>query len=177
MTKLVCVILGLGAFTQLACQKSPPVHGRPAPATNDQNASRSRGLVGVWRISRFCTVDSVGRRYDVFGKDPDGHFIFDASGLLSLQIHRTPAGAPAPPDILSDSLFTSDERRMFRDGYLGMFGPYTISSDSTFYYHVDGGSLPTYTGTVQRRTYRILGPKRDTLTMGASGCRILIRAG
>ena len=176
MTRRLYAMIGLGAFTLLACQNGLAGRGRAAPVTNIP-AARSRSLVGVWRISRFCTTDSSGRRYDVFGTHPGGQFIFDASGLLSLQIHRTPAGAPAPPDILRDTLFTPDERRMFRDGYLGMFGPYTITSDSTFSYHVDGGSLPTFTGTEQKRTYRILGPERDTLTMGRSGCRILIRAG
>lgn len=170
-------MLGVGAFSMLACQKSLTGRAAPEPAPSSPIAPRSRNLVGVWRIAQFCTTNSVGRRYDIFGSHPGGHFIFDASGFVSIQIHRTPAGAPAPPEALIDSLFTSDERRMFRDGYLGMFGPYTIASDSTFSYHVDGGSLPTYTGTVQKRTYRILGPERDTLTMGTSGCRILLRAG
>jgi hypothetical protein len=170
-------MIGVGAFSLLACQKSPTIRAAPEPAPSSPIASRSRNLVGIWRIAQFCTLNSAGRRYEIFGSQPSGHFIFDASGLVSIQIHRTPAGAPPPPEAVADSLFTPDERRMFQDGYLGMFGPYTITSDSTFSYHVDGGSLPTYTGTVQTRTYRIVGPERDTLTMGASGCRILLRAG
>ena len=170
-------MLGMTSFILVACQRSLPIRSSPIVSANQPTAQHSRDLVGAWRIVRFCTTDSAGRRFDVFGERPSGYFIFDSSGLLSLHIFRTPAGAPAPPEALSDPLFSSDDHRMFRDGYLGMFGPYTITSDSTFYYHVDGGSFPTYTGTQQRRTYRVSGQKRDTLTMGSSGCRLLVRAG
>ena len=177
MTGRMYAVIGLGALFLLACRNSLTGRAAVEPALGSPLASRSRNLVGVWRIAQFCTPNSVGRRYEIFGRHPAGQFIFDASGLVSIQIHRAPSGTPAPPEALIDSLFTTDERRMFRDGYLGMFGPYTILSDSAFFYHVDGGSLPTYTGTVQNRTYRIVGAERDTLTMGSSGCRILIRAG
>lgn len=175
MTRRMYAMVGLGAFSLVACHKSLTGRVAPEPAPSSTIASGSGSLVGVWRIAQFCTPNIVGQRYEIFGSHPGGQFIFDASGLVSIQIHRTPAGAPAPPEALIDSLFTSDEHRMFRDGYLGIFGPYTITSDSTFSYHVDGGSLPTYAGTVQKRTYRIVGPARDTLMMGASGCRILLR--
>ena len=176
MTRCTYAMMGLGLFSLVACQTSLANRAAQELALSSPGARGARNLVGVWRLAQFCTPNAVGRRYEIFGSHPGGHFIFAASGLVSIQIHRTPAGAPAPPEALTDSLFTADERRMFRDGYLGMFGPYTITSDSTFSYHVDGGSLPTYTGTVQTRTYRIRGPERDTMTMGTSGCRILVRA-
>jgi len=170
-------IFCIAAFVLLGCQRSLLRSAGSVVPVNHGTLQNSSGLVGSWRILRFCTADSAGRRFEVFGERPAGHFIFDPSGFLSIQIFRTPAGAPAPTEALTDPLFSADERRMFRDGYLGMFGPYTITSDSTFFYHVDGGSLPTYTGTQQKRTYQIVGQQRDTLTMGSTGCRILVRVG
>ena len=176
MRKGMVGMLGIVTFILVACQNSLPSRSSAAVRPSYRTTQELADLVGAWRILRFCTADSAGRRFHVFGERPAGYFIFDATGFVSIQISRTPAGAPAPTEALTDSLFSADERRMFRDGYLGMFGPYTITSDSTFVYHVDGGSLPTYTGTQQKRTFRIVGQERDTLTMGSTGCRILVRA-
>jgi len=62
------------------------------------------------------------------------------------------------------------------DSYLGYYGTYTITSDSTVVHDVVGGTIPSYTGTDQARVYRIRG---DTLTIGGNRvtwpCRVLLR--
>jgi hypothetical protein len=50
-----------------------------------------------------------------------------------------------------------------------------VTSDSTVIHHVTGGTIPSYTGTDQRRNYRFRG---DTLSISADepfSCRKLVR--
>ncbi len=126
-------------------------------------------LVGTWRVVRFCDQDSAGVVSEPLGPAPLGYFVYAPTGQLSIQAMRTPpagplAGGPVRLDSLSD----------LRPYYFGYFGTYTITSDSTVVHHVEGGTLPNYIGTDQRRGYRIRG---DTLSIGDPPfpCRVLIR--
>lgn len=134
------------------------------------SAQRQSGpLVGTWRVVRFCDQDSAGVVSEPLGPAPAGYFVYAPTGQLSIQAMRTPpagplAGGPVRLDSLSD----------LRPYYFGYFGTYTITSDSTVVHHVEGGTLPNYIGTDQRRGYRIRG---DTLSIGDPPfpCRVLIR--
>ena len=138
-----------------------------APVLSAQN--RTGQLVGTWRVVRFCDQDSTGATTEPLGPNPAGYFVYTSTGQLSIQVMRTPpagpfAGGPVRLDSLND----------LRPYYFGYFGTYTILSDSTVVHHVEGGTLPAYIGTDQRRGYHIRG---DTLSIGAPpyACRVLIR--
>ena len=134
------------------------------------SAQRQSGpLVGTWRVVRFCDQDSTGATPSRWAPAPVGYFVYAPTGQLSIQVMRTPpagplAGGPVRLDSLND----------LRPYYFGYFGTYTILSDSTVVHHVEGGTLPNYIGTDQRRGYRIRG---DTLSIGDPPypCRVLIR--
>ena len=132
-------------------------------------------LVGVWEVRKFCADDSTGRLYEPYGPNPTGLFVYTPSGHLSLHIMRTPAVRPFAG---GDHNPTEAERRALLASYMGYFGSYTITSDSTVIHHVQGGTLPSYIGTDQPRVYRIRG---DSLTIGGSQltwpCRVLLRVG
>ena len=120
-------------------------------------------------LSAFCDQDSTGAISEPLGPTPVGYFVYAPTGQLSIQVMRTPpagplAGGPVRFDSLND----------LRPYYFGYFGTYTILSDSTVVHHVEGGTLPNYIGTDQRRGYRIRG---DTLSIGDPPypCRVLIR--
>lgn len=154
----------------------------PAPTVglaSRASAGQELGLVGVWRLSSFCSVGTAGRQFEPFGHEPAGYYIYTPSGHVSIQILRMPPGASAPPELLTDTAFTADELRMFREGYLGYYGTYTITSDSTVTHHITGGNLPSFIGTEQQRVFRISGARRDSLALGlvSVGCRVLLRVG
>lgn len=145
--------------------------------TQGPEAAQSNRLVGVWRVQRFCDIDSTGSVTQPLGEHPTGLFVYTPSGYLSLHIMRTP---PVPPFAGGDDAPTDAERRALLDGYLGYFGTYTITSDSTVVHHVSGGTIPSYIGTDQLRYYRIRPGTPDTLSIGGYPvpmCRILVRAG
>ncbi|MFN8583314.1 MAG: lipocalin-like domain-containing protein [Gemmatimonadaceae bacterium] len=136
--------------------------------------TRRSALVGTWRVVRFCDDDEHGKLYDPYGAHPSGYFIYTATGEVSIQIMRAPS---VPAFKAGDFSPTGAESRALLDSYMGYYGTYTVSSDSTVVHHVIGGTLPSYNGTDQQRVFRIRG---DTLVLGGSratwACRVLIRA-
>lgn len=134
-----------------------------------------RGIVGVWRVERFCNVDSAsGRESEPFGPRPVGYFVYAPTGQLSIQVMRTP---PVPRFASGDTMPTDAERRAMQESYFGYFGTYTVVSDSIVIHHVTGGTLPSYVGTDQPRRYHIRGANGDTLAIGGVSmrCRVLVR--
>jgi hypothetical protein len=137
------------------------------PADAQKPATR---LVGTWRLVEFCNVNSPGDTTYSLGRQPVGFFIYDAAGNVSIQAMRAaPGGA-----------FTKDSMPLrgmaeVRTQYFGYFGTYTVTSESTVVHHVRGGTIPAYTGTDQRRNFRLRG---DTLSISEHepwGCRKLVR--
>lgn len=134
----------------------------------------SLGLVGVWRVVRFCEVDSSGRETQPLGPRPTGYFIYAPSGQLSIQAMRT----PPIPHFVTDTAPTNSELQTLFHGYFGYFGTYTVTSDTTVVHHVLGGDIPKYIGTDQPRPYWIWGAHRDSLSIGSRrgrACRLLVR--
>jgi len=137
--------------------------------------AKGPSLVGVWKVVRFCERDSTGRLYEPYGPNPIGYFVYAPTGQLTIQMMRTP---PVQPFADGDDRPTDAERQALFDAYFGYFGTYTITSDSTVVHHVQGGTLPGYIGTDQRRLYQIRG---DTMTIDDSRvtwpCRVFLRVG
>jgi hypothetical protein len=142
-----------------------------AAAAADAEAQGGRAsLVGTWRVVRFCSRDPAGTFVEPLGPSPSGYFMYSATGQLSIQAMRTPPIGP-----LADSSARVGSLAELNQFYFGYYGTYTILSDTTVVHHVQGGTLPDYIGTDQRRTYHIHG---DTLSIGGAPpfpCRVLIR--
>lgn len=159
--------------------KRPP-STLPSPTAGRQAAAIQPSVVGVWRLVRWCDVDSTGRENYRLGEHPVGYFVYLPTGQLSLHAMRTP---PVPPFAAGDFSPTGPEGQALIASYFGYFGTYTITSDSTVVHHVVGGSIPSYVGTDQHRHYRIqrgTAGQPDTLSIGdypAPRCRKLVRVG
>lgn len=140
------------------------------PLSSAHGQQAARRLLGTWRLVEFCNVDRPGDTTYALGRVPIGYFIYDGAGNVSVQMMRAvPAAA-----------FTKDSvplRGMaeVRDSYVGYFGTYTVTSESTVVHHVRGGTIPSFIGTDQRRNFRFRG---DTLSISEHetwGCRKLVR--
>ena len=163
------------------CAGSAVHSGRePTPAAGERGGrtaaptSTTHRLTGVWRVRRFCDIDSLGHQSFPLGPDPLGDIIYTPTGELSIQLMRNPSPSPAAVDTASGA------RVGLLDGYFGYFGTYTVTSDSTVTHHVLGGTIPNYAGTEQRRRFRIWGADGDSLSIGGErnrACRLLVRVG
>jgi lipocalin-like protein len=171
---LAALALGTAGLLLFAGESRHVSGAETAAATPSRGVVPPPGLVGIWRVVRFCDVDQGGRETEPFGPRPTGYFIYAPSGELSIQVMRT----PAPPRFAQDTAPTGEELRTLHESYFGYFGTFTITSDSTVVHHVIGGTLPEYNGTEQPRSYLIWGAHRDSLSIGsvrARACRLLVR--
>lgn len=179
-TPRVLSVLSLVSIVACATARNS---GSRTPTNNSNvgvSAAGGRALVGVWRLVQWCNVDSAGKETNPYGANPGGLLVYTPTGQLSVHVVRTPA---VPLFVAGDTAPTDAERRALLDGYVGYFGTYTITSDSTVVHHVIGGTFPSFVGTDQRRLYRIRAGGSnapDTLSIGGyrvTQCRKFIRVG
>jgi hypothetical protein len=168
--------VGITLFA-LACaapSRSPSLAGR---GTTNGTAEAAE-LVGTWRLVEFWDRDSVGtpKRY-AYGEHPTGYFVYDPTGHVSIQIQQGP-----PPTIVASNrgedwfqTAAPEELRATVRAYRAYFGTYTIDRAAGVVIHqVEGDSRGLYTGSAQRRKFRLVG---DSLTIGNDSTtrRVLVR--
>jgi hypothetical protein len=140
--------------------------------------TQTTALVGTWRLVEFwdraTPASPIVYRY---GQTPTGYFTYDPTGHVSIQIMRGPS--PFRVDSARGEQWfekaTPEELRRATEDYRAYFGTYTVDMRQSAVVHkVEGDSRGLYTGTDQRRQYRVSG---DTLVIGNSTTshRVLVR--
>jgi hypothetical protein len=122
--------------------------------------SESRQLIGAWRLVDFSGDDYAMRTR---GPKPTGMVIYDATGVMSLQIMpdvsiRTAFAAKEP---------TAEEARAAFTGYQAYFGTYSVDpAAKTVTHHLDGNLDPGQIDN-RTRTYEFLGPDKLVLRINS----------
>lgn len=112
-------------------------------ATGEALAQSAKSLVGAW------TLVDVG---DVYGKNPKGSLIFDASGRYSITITRSDL-----PKFASNSRIkgTPDENKAVVLGSISHFGRYKVK-DKTLIMEIENSTYPNWNGTTQERPFTVV---------------------
>ena len=117
------------------------------------SAQSSPSLVGSWALVRVDNLMPDGSRIHLYGADPQGMLVFDASGRYALQILRGDRAKFAS----NDKAEASPED--FKAATLGSnthFGRYTVDeTHHTVTFHIDHASFPNWEGTEQVRQLQI----------------------
>jgi hypothetical protein len=127
--------------------------------------AQQAALVGTWTIVVSDTIMPDGTRVPTFGPNPDGAVTFDAGGRYSLQIIRSNLPKFASNNRLQG---TPDENKSIVHGLITHIGTYSVDGNSIVF-RVEGSSFPNWSGTVQKRPYRIAGENLIWQTPAASG--------
>lgn len=113
-------------------------------------------LLGVWQI---VTVEAVGPKgithTEWLGKEPTGVIVYDASGMMSVQLMRDPRPVPQSPkgDKPSDA-----EKAKFFDGYYAYFGRYEVDEKANkVKHHIQGSLKPGEVSITYTRTFELVG--------------------
>ena len=124
----------------------------PALATAAKNAE-TEPLVGTWRLIRYADTPEGGAAVEAFGAQPIGLFIFTADGHVSISIMRN------PPDIAAATT-DPDPEACVPGWYCSYFGTYRVDhAKGAWVTLVEGGNIPAYLGTAQRRVFKIEGDR------------------
>ena len=110
-------------------------------------------LVGAWKLVSFEARTSDGDVKNLYGDEPGGLLIYDASGSMSAQGMRL----DLPKCGTIDRRMCPDkEARAAFDGYFGYWGRYEVrASEGVVLHIVEGASLPDAIGTTLKRFYEI----------------------
>ncbi len=125
------------------------------PARTQAKGTSSRDkFAGVWKlISIEMTVD--GKTLLPYGDTPIGRLTYDAAGRVTAQVMRTGRkSSVVDPGAVGRS--TDNELRDIAEGYVGYFGTFTVAAN-TVTHHIEGCTLPAWTGTDQTRQFEFAG--------------------
>lgn len=145
----VMLVVFLAAGTVSGCGEPGSVRGE------EQEVDARHPLVGTWQLVEWRFRDSLGNWQRPLGSDPRGGVVYAPSGHLSIQVMHE-AGRQ-----VSDCKPGSDEADLnaLLDlyCYFGYFGTYEIRNDSVVVHKPTGGTLLSYIGTDQPRSYEVRG--------------------
>jgi hypothetical protein len=167
---LVLGIVVLGCSPRLAKPGEP----NPTPSSTPN----AQALIGTWRLVEFWDRDSIGapNRY-LYGQQPSGYFVYDPFGHVSIQIQTGPQPRVIQPERGEDWFRQAslEELRTPMGAFRAYFGTYRVDlQQATVIHQVEGDSRALYTGTAQRRRFRLAG---DSLIIGndTTTRRVLLR--
>jgi hypothetical protein len=111
------------------------------------------GLLGTWRlVSAVREEVPSGARTDLFGEHPIGFLNYSPDRRMMTVIVRGDRKRPSGPPIGQE-----DAVQLFRS-LMSYAGTFEVRGDEVFHY-VDVSANEIWTGTEQRRTYRIEGSR------------------
>lgn len=126
-----------------------------------------KDLVGAW-MTVSITSQHGDKKIELFGSNPKGIQIFDASGRFAIIAMRGDL-----PKVASNNrqTQTAEESQKIALGSIAYYGSWTANdADKTLTVKIEGDTFPNFAGTEQRRRFEISG---DQLTItnptGASG--------
>ena len=166
---MACAVLAVGSYNLVRL---------PSSVAEPTSGSQAGALIGTWRLVEFWDRTSATSPFVFrYGQKPTGYFTYDATGHVSIQIMRGPE--PFRVDSTRGEQWfesaTSDELRRAAEDYRAYFGTYEVDASRRVVVHrVEGDSRGLYTGTEQRRRYRLVD---DTLFIGNDSTtrRVLVR--
>ena len=122
-------------------------------------------VVGTWQLMTRTVTRADGSTIvdPVLGEKPTGRLIYDASGVMSLQMMRT--GRKDAISSPADARDKTNPRAIL--GYDSYFGRYTVDEKAgTVTHHVEGSLFPEDLGDDWVRPFTLNG---DTLTLRLTG--------
>lgn len=112
-------------------------------------------VVGTWILVLVDNVLPDGSRVQLYGPNPQGILMFDASGRYSMQILRDGRPKFAAND---KSKGTPEEYKAAVQGSNSHFGTYTVNeTDHTVTFHIEHASFPNWEGTERKSPFTLTG--------------------
>ena len=148
-TQLLAVAMGLLTLTSVKLSGEPQ-----GPA--------SGSLVGTWKLVSCESRFEDGAVEPSLGLDPIGQLMYDASGRMSVHLMRRDRPAFASTDLRGG---TPQELKVEFNSHQSYFGRYLVDvATGAVSHQIEGGSFPNWTGTTQKRFYKLEGNRLSLST-------------
>jgi hypothetical protein len=138
---------------------SSPVEPRIKTSDLQKAGDMQAAIAGTWKLVSAEDTNDKGVWVPCsFGCPPSGYFIYDVSGIASVQIMTTPPVTLSDPDAGP----TPEEALDIFNGYIAYYGTWTADA-ANITVKVEGAWDPRQVGSTQTRPYQLDG---DTLIIG-----------
>jgi hypothetical protein len=138
-----------------------------ADSAAGRSTSLSQQIVGAWTYVSVDTVHQDGSRVPMYGSNPQGVVIFDASGHYALVNARGDL-----PRFVSNNRLQGDpeEYKAIVHGTIAHFGTYAVNeADKTITFRIHTSTFPNWDGVEQKRPFTLVGDVLKWTTPNASG--------
>jgi hypothetical protein len=138
----------------------------PGHAIAEEKSLKDR-LIGAWTYVSVDTVRADGSRTQMYGPNPQGIAIFDASGHYALINVRSDLPKYTSGNRLEGK---PEEYKTIGVGSIAHFGRYAVNdAEKTITFRIEASTFPNWNGVVQTRPFKIDGDKLRWTTPAASG--------
>ena len=117
-------------------------------------AQTAKDLMGTWTLVSI-TLEQDGKKTDLYGPNPQGQLIYDASGHVSVIVTRSDL-----PKFASSNreAGTPEENKAIVQGSLAYFGTYSVSeTDKTITSHIVSSTFPNWNGVDRKTSFNVSG--------------------
>jgi hypothetical protein len=138
-----------------------------APFAVAQQDRSKNPIVGTWSYVAVDVVAKDGGRTPMYGPNPSGLAIFDATGHYMLLTAQRGQAKFAANNRLEG---TPEENASVVHGSIAHFGTYTVDEAAkTITFNIETSTFPNWNGTTQKRPYALTSDELRWSTPGSSG--------
>ena len=117
-------------------------------STIAQQKSLKDQLVGTWTLVEAIDVRPDGSKFNPWGSNPLGTYMFDASGRFAQMLIRSDL-----PKLPNRAKGTPEQNQAIVAGSVAMYGTYSVSeADKVITVHFEGSTFAGFNGTDGKRT-------------------------
>jgi hypothetical protein len=147
--QLLVVPLGLFVLTSLGFSGEP-------------QGSVDGALVGTWKLVSCESRFEDGTVEPSLGIDPIGQLMYDTNGRMSVHLMRRDRAAFISTDLRGG---TPQELKTAFNSHQSYYGRYLPDvAAGMVSHHIEGGSFPNWTGTTQKRFYKLEAKRLSLIT-------------
>jgi len=117
-------------------------------STIAQQKSLKDQLVGTWTLVEAIDVRPDGSKFNPWGSNPLGTYMFDASGRFAQMLIRSDL-----PKLPNRAKGTAEQNQAIVAGSVAMYGTYSVNeADKVITVHFEGSTFAGFNGTDGKRT-------------------------
>lgn len=154
MTNSIVRLLSVAILCSIAGMPDEISFAQGQTAVASSSGTLQNQLIGIWKLTSFERRDDpAGEWTRPLGDNPKGYFVYGEKGHVAIQLMRF-----SPPAAFSSEQPPLSELKAAYDGYIALFGTYSVDeAKHLVVQHIEGSLLPDLIGNDMTRSIEISG--------------------